>query len=140
MTQRHEVGDAAGALRDQDYRDAAELRVALRTFMARSDQIIRRHGLTPKKYELLLLVQATLPAPVSVGAIARKLTVGQSAATQLVRRAERDHLLERTISREDARIHHLQLTAEGRRRLDAALAALGPERAELVRILSSLQG
>jgi DNA-binding MarR family transcriptional regulator len=85
-----------------------------------------------------LLVKVATPAEATVSSLARQLAIGQSAATQLVRRAENDQLLERQLSRKDARVHHLRLTTRGQRRLEAALAELGAQRAELVRVLTSL--
>jgi DNA-binding MarR family transcriptional regulator len=121
----------------EDYRAAARLRLALRAFSAPSVRIVRRHGLTPSRYELLLLVAVGETGQVTVGSVARSLSIGQSAATQLVRRAENEGLLARELSREDARVHPLRLTAQGRSRLDAALAELGPERSRLVALVSS---
>lgn len=125
-------------LTDDAYRTAAALRAALRTFTAHSDRVVRKHGLTPKRYELLLLVKVATPAEATVSGLAQQLAIGQSAATQLVRRAENDCLLQRQLSREDARVHHLRLTPKGHRRLEAALTELGAQRADLVRVLTSL--
>jgi len=123
-----------------DYVHAAELRRVLRTFLARSEQVIGRHGLTPKRYELLLLVKVSDPVEATVSRLAEKLWIGQSAATQLVHRAEKDGLLERQFSPDDGRVHHLRLTPEGTRRLAAALAELGPQRLELTEALVVLRG
>ncbi|HWB22094.1 MAG TPA: MarR family transcriptional regulator [Gaiellaceae bacterium] len=131
MSQKH--------LSEREYDEAAELRLALRSFHARSDATVRRHGLTPKRYELLLLVKVSDPAEATVGHLGARLSIGQSAATQLVRRAEDDGVLERQLSRRDARVQHLRLTEEGERRLAGALADLGPERRELINILASLR-
>lgn len=122
---------------DEDYHRAADLRRALRTFTVHSERIVRKHGLTPKRYELLLLVKVAAAAEATVTNLAQQLAIGQSAATQLVRRAENDRLLERQLSAEDARVHQLRLTTKGQQRLEAALAELGAQRAELVRILTS---
>jgi DNA-binding MarR family transcriptional regulator len=135
-----EVSMSRERLSQQDYESAAEVRLALRTFVAQSEPIITKHGLTPKRYELLLLVKVSAPKDATVTNLAERLAIGQSAATQLVRRAENDDLLERRLSRVDARIHHLQLTITGERRLEAALKELGPQRADLIQVLTSLAG
>jgi len=38
-----------------DYAEAAEFRASLRRFLRRSEEISRRHGLTPRQYLLLLM-------------------------------------------------------------------------------------
>ena len=68
-------------LNERDYLHAAELRLALRTFLASSDRVIGKHGLTPKRYELLLLVKISEPAEATVSHLAGKLSIGQSATT-----------------------------------------------------------
>lgn len=125
-------------INELDYLHAAELRLALRTFLASSERVISKHDLTPKRYELLLLVKVSKPTEATVSHLARKLSIGQSATTQLVRRAENDGVLERQFSPDDARVHHIRLTQEGKQRLAAALAELGPQRRELIEALASL--
>ena len=111
-----------------EYANAAELRRVLRTFLNRSDKVVRAHRLTPRRYELLLLLKVAPAAQATVTDLAASLEVGSSPATQLVRRAENDELIERRLSNVDARVHELRLSAEGERRLSAALTELGPER------------
>jgi DNA-binding MarR family transcriptional regulator len=120
---------------DPGLRDAAALRVALRAFLARSEVVTRQHGLTPERYELLLLIKTAPDGEATVGKLGARLSIGQSAATQLARRAEDLGLIERTMSTRDARVHPLRLTPEGERRLAGAVAALGSERAQLRRLL-----
>ena len=125
------------AVLQEQYREAAGLRIALRRFLARTEQITRAHGLTPERYELLLLIKAAPDGEATVSKLGERLAIGQSAATQLARRTEDAGLLERTISRQDARVRPLRLTAEGERRLTGAVAALGPERTLLRRLLAT---
>jgi DNA-binding MarR family transcriptional regulator len=47
-------------------------------------------------------------------------------------------LIERTVSARDARVHPLRLTAEGERRLAAAVKELAGERAVLARELDGI--
>jgi len=122
------------------YEDAAALRVALRGFLSRSEQLTHEHGLTPERYELLLLIKTAGDGEATVGRLGRRLSIGQSAATQLARRAEDLGLIERTISRSDARVRPLRLTEEGERRLAGAVAALGTERATLRELLGAKPG
>jgi DNA-binding MarR family transcriptional regulator len=120
------------------YVAAASVRVALREFLARSDRIAREHGLTVERYELLLLIKVADDGEATVGNLARRLHIGQSAATQLARRVEDAGLIERTVSPTDARVHPLRLTAEGELRLTATLEALAGERQALSRALRTL--
>jgi len=110
----------------------------LRAFLNRSEKVVRAHGLTPRRYELLLLLKVAPPAEATVTHLAASLGVGQSAGTQLVRRAENDGLVERRLSPLDARVNELRVSEEGERRLAAALAELGPERRKLLQALASL--
>ena len=116
----------------------ATVRVALREFAARTDRIARRHSLTAERYELLLLIRVAADGEATVGKLARQLHIGQSAATQLARRVEDAGLIERTVSPSDARVHPLRLTANGERRLAAAVGDLARERARLARALRTL--
>ena len=122
----------------EDYVRVAEFRAVLRRFLRRSETVARAHGLTPQRYQLLLMVKG---APdrrerASVSDLARRLSLAQSTVTELVGRAEEAGLLQRESSTSDARVAYLRLTAEGERRLDATLDALDEDRALLARALS----
>ncbi len=120
------------------YESAAELRIGLRRFLSRTEQVTRTHGLTPERYELLLLIKTAPDGEATVGRLGRRLSVGQSAATQLARRTEDLGLIERTVSSRDARVRLLRLTAEGERRLAGAVADLDRERTGLAGALAGL--
>jgi DNA-binding MarR family transcriptional regulator len=120
------------------YVDAATFRIALRRFLARTDEVVRAQGLTAERYELLLLVKASADGEATVGRLAKQLHIGQSAATQLARRVEDAGLIERTVSSRDARVHPLRLTADGERRLAAVVDTLAGERSALARVLEEL--
>jgi DNA-binding MarR family transcriptional regulator len=120
------------------YAAEASARIALREFAARSDRVARAHGLTAERYELLLLIRVAGEGEATVGTLARRLHIGQSAATQLARRVEDAGLIERTVSPRDARVHPLRLTAEGERRLAATAEALAADRQALDRALRTL--
>jgi len=55
-----------------------------------------------------------------------------------VQRAEAAGLVERSPSREDGRVVHLSLTQLGSQKLAAVHGALGPERAQLRRVMDRL--
>ncbi len=114
----------------EDYRSAAALREALRRFHHESERISRAHGLTPQRYQLLLMIKAA-PGPATVTNLCEPLQASQSGVTQLVKRAEELGLLERRAVRGDLRSHRLKLTPKGERLLARTFTALGPERQRL---------
>ncbi|MCU0308119.1 MAG: MarR family transcriptional regulator [Thermoleophilia bacterium] len=120
---------------DADYREAAALRAALRRFMRTSEEVARRHGLTPQRYLLLVMIRAPLGEVATVGELAGRMRLAQGAVSDLVARAERAGLLGRR-PLADGRSLGLELTPEGARRLAGAVAELGPERAALRAALS----
>jgi DNA-binding MarR family transcriptional regulator len=122
-------------LTDREYEEAVQLRLALRTFLRRSEEVARAHKLTPQRYQLLLLIK-TSEGKATVGRLCRSLQLGQSNVTQLVRRAEDLGLVRRELSPSDARVKHLRLTPEGERRLAAVVADLAEDRSKLIAALT----
>jgi DNA-binding MarR family transcriptional regulator len=118
-----------------DYDEAAKLRVALRRFMRETENVTRRHGLSPRHHELLLMIKASDGGHSTVSELVELLQLTQSTVTELVQRAEEAGLVSRRQSPDDGRIVHLLLTGEGDRRLTAAVEALGPERQQLLDLL-----
>jgi DNA-binding MarR family transcriptional regulator len=120
------------------YRPAAEFRTALRKFLRKSEHASREAGVTPRQYVLLLQIAATPDGKTTVSELVEKLALTQSAVTELVQRAEQVGLVRRAGSPDDGRVVHLSLTAEGERRLARVHDSLGPERAELRRVMDAL--
>ena len=75
----------------------------------------------------------------TVSDLVNTLALTQSAVTELVQRAELAGLVERAPSPEDGRVVHLSLTQLGSEKLAAVHRALGPERAQLRRVMDSLK-
>ena len=121
-----------------DYLSAAALRAALRRFSRRSERIAREEGLTPRQYLLLLMIRGAPDRTerANVTDLADRLQLTQSTVTELVHRAEDAGLVEREPSPDDARVTWLRLTADGRARLAATVARLGPERRRLRELLA----
>jgi len=111
----------------------AEFRAALRAFLRRTERIARQSGLTPQRYLLLLMVKGAPDGAErsTVTELAERMQLAQSTVTELVSRAEEAGLIGREQSRDDARVAHLRLTAEGERRLELAFTALATERAHV---------
>src|SRR6059058_4379213 len=117
-----------------EYREAAELRSALRQFLRRSEEVARRHELTPRQYLLLLMIKARedTPEQATITDLVDRLALTQSTITELVQRAEEAGLVARRPSPSDGRVTHLSLTPVGTERLKAAFEELGPEREQLL--------
>lgn len=120
---------------DDHYEEAASLRAALRLFLRHSETITRRHGLSPRHHELLLMIRASEGEQSTVSELVDLLQLTQSTVTELVQRAEDAGLLARRQSQQDGRVVHLTLTEEGASRLEQAVAELGPERDRLLALV-----
>jgi DNA-binding MarR family transcriptional regulator len=121
----------------QEYARAAELREALRLFQRRTEEVTAAHRLTPRIYNLLLMIKTDHNQDERTGLaeLERRLHLGKSTVTELVLRAEKRGLVRRELDRERGRAISISLTPTGRRRLAAALADLGDERRRLIKIL-----
>jgi DNA-binding MarR family transcriptional regulator len=117
-----------------DYQEAAELRSVLRRFLRRSEEIARRHELTPRQYLLLLMIKAREDSPEqsTITELVERLALTQSTITELVQRAEEAGLVARRPSPNDGRVTYLSLTPVGAERLRGAFEELGPERDQLM--------
>lgn len=111
----------------------AEFRVRLRRFVSESERIAAESGLTARRYLLLLLIKGAPDGSETstVTELTERMQLAQHTVTELVSRAEQAGLIARERSREDRRVTHLRLTAEGERRLARAFRSLQAERAAL---------
>jgi DNA-binding MarR family transcriptional regulator len=125
---------------EPDFLGAAALRGAVREFNARSDEIVRLHGLTPEQYQLMLLIRVSPKEEATIGNLFKSLHRGQSAVTQLARRMENRGLIARELSKEDARVRYLKLTRRGEQQLGDAVTALRGERSRLLSLLRQTEG
>ena len=137
-------GDELGAVPDSpriaraQLADVARFRLALRHFERRTAQAVKQCGLTPQRYLLLLVVATTGErGGATVSSLSRDLEMPQTTVTELVARAVDTGLLDRT-GGADGRVSHIGVTAEGRRRLLAAVDALRAERSQLRQTLVEL--
>jgi DNA-binding MarR family transcriptional regulator len=122
------------------YQAAADLREALRRFERRTELVARRHGLTPQRYALLLMIKGAPDGSERsrITDLAERLQLRQSTVTELVDRAEDAGLVTRRPDRLDGRVVRLELTRTAERRLAATLAEMGRERERLEALLSRL--
>jgi DNA-binding MarR family transcriptional regulator len=122
----------------KEYARAAELREALRLFQRRTEEVTVAHGLTPRVYQLLLMIKTSRSSDEKSGLteLEERLQLGKSTVTELVLRAEKRGLVRRDLDRERRRGISISLTPNGERRLAAALLELGDERRQLTKILA----
>jgi DNA-binding MarR family transcriptional regulator len=129
----------AKRLSTRDFQEAADLRGALRQFQQRTAAVLPRHGLTSAQYQLLLVVKTAANGEgEEFAAIANRLGIARSTATELVRRVEEAGLVERRLHPRDRRALLVALTTEGADRLEGAVRALRGDRLRLISILQDL--
>lgn len=134
------LDDPPAAPAPEDYERAARIREALVRFERASERVVRRHGLTPQRYLLLLMVRTARDGRghARLRELMERLDLAQSTVVELVQRAVSAGLLERAPSRDSRRAIVVRLTEEGERRLAGALAELGRHREDLVAIVGDL--
>jgi DNA-binding MarR family transcriptional regulator len=130
-------------LQEAEYIALAEFRYRLRKFQRHMEEQVRKLGVNPQQYQLVLAVKG-LPrnqAP-SIGSLAERMQLNHNSMVELVDRSEGSGLLRRGRSRPDRRLVTLSITAEGEallRKLGAAareeLRGSGPSLIETVRRL-----
>jgi DNA-binding MarR family transcriptional regulator len=107
---------------------AARMRAALRGLLRRTEELAAEQELTAQRYTLLLQIEASPGCESTVGELTEKLQLGQTAVTEIVKRAVAAGLIERRRSEADGRVTLLRLTPEGARRMYAVFDALEIDR------------
>jgi DNA-binding MarR family transcriptional regulator len=129
----HAAGRPSNApLTKTDFEALARFRFALRRYLRFSEEAVRRHGLTPQQYQLLLAVKG-FPGRdwATVGELAERLQLRHHSVVELVNRAQRLGLVARARNPADRRTVNVSLTEQG----EALLARLVTlHRAELRRV------
>jgi DNA-binding MarR family transcriptional regulator len=122
---------AKGA-RIAQYEVLAAFRARLREFLAFSDSVSARAGITQQQYQALLALRAHAPArPLSIRGLAALLLIKHHSAVGMVDRLEKQGLVRREASFSDRRVVAVRLTAHGARTIDKLSAV---HRGELRRI------
>jgi DNA-binding MarR family transcriptional regulator len=118
----------------------AQFRATLRVFLRTTEKKARRNGLTPQRYQLLLMVKGApdRSESLTVTDLADRLQVAQSTATELVTRAEEAGLVKRSSSPKDGRVALVRLTAAGEELLSACFRDLQEERDQLLASVAAL--
>jgi DNA-binding MarR family transcriptional regulator len=108
---------------DRDhYEGLAGFRLALRRFLAASESISQRAGVTQQQYQAMLAIR-TWPSPaMTMKDLADQLLLTHHAAVQQVNRLAKAGLVERSPSSTDGRSVILTLSAEGAALIDTLAA------------------
>ena len=101
------------------YRGLADIRYALRRFIAASEVINRAAGITQQQYQAMLAVKTGPSEAMPVMELAELLLLTHHGTVQLVDRLAKAGLLERSPAPHDRRSVLLKLTARGEVLLDA---------------------
>jgi len=120
-----------GAASVEKLEDVAAFRSGLRQYLNGTEAATAAAGLTPRRYDLLLMVEAANRAgkPATVSMLCRRLALKQPTVSELVKRAEAAGLIRRARSLSDGRSSHLEVTDDGRSRLVRVVDALRDDRA-----------
>ncbi|HXV01347.1 MAG TPA: MarR family transcriptional regulator [Caulobacteraceae bacterium] len=101
------------ALDPDRYRSLSGFRYALRRFLAASEEISRRAGVTQQQYQVLLAIKAAENAVPTMSGLAEQLLLTHHAAVQMIDRLAEAGLAERRSSAKDGRLVLLHLTEKG---------------------------
>jgi DNA-binding MarR family transcriptional regulator len=125
-----------GSTVEDELARAAAFRTALRRFLRRTDAVAAQFGLTPQRYDLLLMVGShrRQHGAVRMSELCELLQLQQTAVTELVKRAERAGLIRRRPSPQDGRVWLLEPTEDGEARMLRVFEALREDRAALAEV------
>ena len=123
---------------DLELERAAGFRAALRRFLARTEEIASGAGLTPQRYDLLLAVKTGPNETATITDLCGQLSLSQTAASELVKRAEQAGLVTKSTSPADGRVSVIGLTEDGQRRMVKTFVGLRDERRQLYEAMSAL--
>jgi DNA-binding MarR family transcriptional regulator len=124
------------ALTKQEFEALARFRFGIRRYLRFSEETVRRCGLTPQQYQLLLALKGFPEREwATVRELAERLQLRHHSVVELVDRAQGQGLVERAANPDDARSVRVLLTGEGERIL-GRLSAL--HREELRRLDATL--
>jgi DNA-binding MarR family transcriptional regulator len=113
------TAEAAEPLTKQDFEALARFRFGIRRYLRFSEETVRRHGVTPQQYQLLLAIKG-FPGRdwAVVRELADRLQLRHHSVVELVNRAQAQGLVHRTPDPDDARAVRVVLTDRGEHLLD----------------------
>lgn len=97
-----------------DFEALARFRFGIRRYLRVSEEIVRRHGVTPQHYQLLLALMG-FPGRewATVRELADLIQLRHHSVVELVNRAEKQGLVQRAPHPTDARAVRVSLTPDG---------------------------
>jgi DNA-binding MarR family transcriptional regulator len=106
--------EALEPLTKEDFEALARFRFGIRSYLRFSEETVRRHGLTPQQYQLMLALKG-FPGRdwAVVRELADRLQLRHHSVVELVNRAQRQGLVDRTRDPDDARAVRVVLTRAG---------------------------
>lgn len=125
-------------------RALAEFRYQLRKFLSFSEMASEQKGIAAQQYQLMQVI-AAMPEgqKASISYLADRMILRHNSMVELVDRAERSGLVQRSHDEKDLRRSLVHLTAHGREVLDKLLAEhlteLAPRCEHLIRALEDLK-
>jgi DNA-binding MarR family transcriptional regulator len=113
------TAEVAEPLTKQDFEALARFRFGIRRYLRFSEETVRRHGVTPQQYQLLLAIKG-FPGRdwAVVRELADRLQLRHHSVVELVNRAQAQGLVHRTTDPDDARAVRVVLTDRGEHLLD----------------------
>ena len=106
------------SLDHERYQGLAGFRLALRRFLAASEAISKKAGVTQQQYQAMLAIKTWPSEAMTMGDLADQLLLTHHAAVQLVNRMAKAGVAARAPSRTDRRSVLVKLTAPGEALLD----------------------
>src|SRR5688572_31447620 len=102
------------ALTKQDFEALARFRFGIRRYLRFSEETVRRHGITPQQYQLMLALKG-FPGRdwAVVRELAERLQLRHHSVVELVNRAQNQGLVRRSTDPDDARAVRVLLTDHG---------------------------
>lgn len=115
------AGSAAAGLdplSKEDFEALAQFRFGIRRYLRFSEETVRRHGVTPQQYQLMLALKG-FPGRdwAVVRELADRLQLRHHSVVELINRAQTEGLVERVTDPDDARAVRVLLTDQGEKLL-----------------------
>jgi DNA-binding MarR family transcriptional regulator len=104
----------ARRLTKEDFEALARFRFGIRRYLRFSEEAVRRHGVAPQQYQLMLAIKG-FPGRdwAVVRELAERLQLRHHSVVELISRAQSQGLVDRTPDPDDARAVRVTLTQQG---------------------------
>lgn len=107
-------GPGSEPLTKRDFEELAQFRFGIRHYLRLSEEMVRKDGLTPQQYQLLLALKG-FPGRdwATVRELAERLQLRHHSVVELINRAQSQKLVERAADPGDRRVVRVHLTPQG---------------------------